>query len=80
MHAACSVGLTFLHVATSELKGDLKLAPQAQGLRCEMFVSIENALVSKATAAFGSGSDELQAKRKTIILHCLRLDPAQPDM
>jgi len=59
-----------------DLELTLALARALRGVR----LSVSNEPVVAAAGAFGSGSGNLRAKRKTATLHCLRLDPVCPDM
>jgi len=59
-----------------DLELTLTLARALRGAR----LSVSNEPAVTAAGAFGSGSDNLRAKRKTATLHCLRLDSVCPDM
>ena len=59
-----------------DLELTLALARALRGVR----LSVSNEPAVTAAGAFGSGSGNLRAKRKTATLHGLRLDPVCPDM
>lgn len=61
-------------------QGDLKLARNPDRAVWVMRLSVSNVAASETAATFGSGSDTLQAKKKTATLRCYRFGPGCPDM
>ena len=61
-------------------QGDLELTLAPVRALGGARLSVSNEPVVTTAGAFGSGSGNLRAKRKTATLHCLRLDPVCPDM
>ncbi len=61
-------------------QGDLKLARVPARAPRDVRLSVSNEPVGASPGAFGSGFDNLRAKRKTATLHRSCLDPVCPDM
>jgi hypothetical protein len=60
--------------------GDLELTLALDRAVGGLRLSVSNEPVAATAGAFGSGSGNLRAKRKTATLHCLRPDSVCPDM
>ena len=61
-------------------RGILKLTRATARVRGFARLSLSNEPAAATAGAFGSGFDNLRAKRKTATLHCLGFDPVCPDM
>jgi len=61
-------------------QGDLELTLALDRAVGGLRLSVSNEPVVAAAGAFGSGSGNLRAKRKTATLHCLSPGPVCPDM
>jgi hypothetical protein len=60
-------------------RGNLKLTRAAARVLRLARLSVSNEPAAAAAGAFGSGFDNLRAKRKPATLHRLRFDPVCPD-